>query len=73
MNDTHGSYTIRIKGHLGQESAQRFAGMTVQRTEDGETVLIGEVVDQAALHSLLRTIRDMGIQLLSVNPTEETQ
>ena len=69
MNETHepGTYTIRIKGHLGQQSAARFEGMTHKLTEDGETHLTGQITDQAALHGLLRTIRDAGLELLSVN------
>lgn len=69
MNDTHepGIYTIRIKGHLSQQSADRFEGMTLELTENGETHLTGQVTDQAALHGLLRTIRDAGLELLAVN------
>jgi hypothetical protein len=69
MNETHepGTYTIRIKGHLSQQWAGRFEGMTPTFTEGGETHLTGQVTDQAALHGLLRTIRDAGLELLSVN------
>ena len=69
MNETHepGTYIIRIKGHLSQQSAARFEGMTITLSEDGETHLTGQVTDQAALHGLLRTIRDAGLELLSVN------
>jgi len=69
MNETHepGTYTIRIKGHLSQNSAARFEGMSIALSEDGETHLTGQVTDQAALHGLLRTIRDAGLELLSVN------
>ncbi|NJL56615.1 hypothetical protein HC928_16725 [bacterium] len=58
---------IRIKGHLSQQSATRFEGMTITLSEDGETHLTGQVADQAALHGLLRTIRDAGLELLSIN------
>jgi hypothetical protein len=69
MNDNHtaGRYAIRIKGHLGEAWAARFDGMTVTRTPDGETILTGAVADQAALHGLLRTIRDSGLALIAVN------
>ena len=69
MNETHepGNYTIRIKGHLSQQWSTRFEGMTILLTDDGETHLIGQLTDQAALHGLLRTIRDAGLELLAVN------
>ena len=69
MKETHepGTYTIRIKGHLSQNSAARFEGMSIALSEDGETHLTGQITDQAALHGLLRTIRDAGLELLSVN------
>ena len=66
------TYTIRVKGHLSQHVAGRFEGMTISLTEDGETLIQGDVIDQAALHGLLRTIRDMGLELLSVNLSNET-
>ena len=69
MNETHepGTYIIRIKGHLSQQSATRFEGMSIALSEDGETHLTGQVTDQAALHGILRTIRDAGLELLAVN------
>ena len=69
MNETHepGTYIIRIKGHLSKQSATRFEGMSIALSEDGETHLTGQVTDQAALHGILRTIRDAGLELLSVN------
>lgn len=69
MNETHepGTYTIRIKGHLSQQRAARFESMRITLSEDGETRLTGQVTDQAALHGLLRTIRDAGLELLSIN------
>jgi len=69
MNETHepGTYIIRIKGHLSQQWATRFDGMTITLMDDGETHLTGRITDQAALHGLLRTIRDAGLELLAVN------
>lgn len=69
MNKPHEpeTYIIRIRGHLNQQWSTRFAGMTIMLTENGETHLSGVVADQAALHGLLRTIRDAGLELLSVN------
>jgi hypothetical protein len=60
------SYQIRVKGHLGQEWADWFEGLTVTPEADGHTLLTGPVVDQAALHGLLRKVRDLGLPLLWV-------
>ena len=60
-------YQIRIKGHLGHEWTDWFGGLTIRLTDTGETLLTGPVVDQAALHGLLRKVRDLGVPLLSVN------
>src|SRR5437764_13677941 len=60
-------YQIRIKGHLGREWTDWFGGLTIRRTDNGETLLTGPVVDQAALHGVLRKVRDLGVQLLSVS------
>lgn len=61
-----GLYEIRIKGHLDDRWADWFAGLTIRREDNGNTLLTGPVVDQAALHSLLRKVRDLGLPLLSV-------
>ena len=60
-------YEIRIKGHLDDKWADWFEGLTITREDNGETLLTGPVVDQAALHGLLRKVRDLGVPLLSVN------
>jgi hypothetical protein len=60
-------YQIRIKGHLGREWTNWFEGLTLTLEDNGETLLTGPVVDQAALHGLLRKVRDLGAPLLSVN------
>lgn len=60
-------YQIRIKGHPGPDRADWFAGMIITLEVTGETLLTGPVADQAALHGLLRRVRDLGIPLLSVN------
>ena len=60
-------YQIRIKGHLGQRWLAWFDGLTITRDPDGNTLLAGPVIDQAALHGLLKKIRDLGMPLLSVN------
>lgn len=59
-------YQIRIKGHLGHEWAEWFGGFTVTLEENGETLLTGSVLDQAALHGLLKKVRDLGAPLVSV-------
>jgi len=60
-----GLYEIRIKGHLDNLRAAWFEGLTVTREENGRTLLTGRV-DQAALHGLLRKVRDLGMPLISV-------
>lgn len=60
-------YQIRIKGHLGSHWIDSFDGLTITLDENGDTLLTGPVVDQAALHSYLRKVRDLGMPLLSVN------
>jgi hypothetical protein len=59
-------YQIRIKGHLGREWADWFEGLTLTALDNGETLLTGPLVDQAALHGVLRKVRDVGLPLLSV-------
>ncbi len=61
------SYRILLKGHLNESWADWFEGMTFTHEEDGTTTLQGEIVDQAALHGMLKIIRDLGLPLLSVN------
>jgi hypothetical protein len=59
-------YQIRIKGHLSHQWTGWFEGLTITLEEGGNTLLIGPVIDQAALYGLLRKVRDLGIPLLSV-------
>ena len=59
-------YQIRIRGLIGPQWSEWFDGMTVSPQENGDTLLIGAVRDQAALHGMLVRIRDMGVPLLSV-------
>jgi hypothetical protein len=79
MSETHGSpeyqeecgiYKIRIRGHLNQRWAGSFEGMTITLEEHRTTLLTGPVVDQAALHGLLKKVRDIGMPLVSVSPVE---
>jgi hypothetical protein len=64
-------YQIRIKGYLGSQWIDWFGGLTITLEDNGDTFLTGMVVDQAALHGLLRKVRDLGIPLLSVNRVKE--
>jgi hypothetical protein len=66
-------YQIRIKGHLGREWTDWFGGLTITLEDNGDTLLTGSVVDQAALHGLLRKVRDLGVPLLSVSRVEPGQ
>src|SRR2546425_2591163 len=59
-------YQIRIKGHLGRQWTDWFGGLTITLEDNGDTLLTGSVVDQAALHGVLRKVRDVGMPLLSV-------
>ena len=63
-------YQIRLKGHLGPQWTDWFGGLIITLEENGETLLTGPVVDQAALFGLLRKVRDLGMPLLSVNRLE---
>jgi len=59
-------YQIRIQGHLGCQWTDWFGGLTITLEDNGDTLLTGPVVDQAALHGLLKKVRDLGMPLLSV-------
>jgi hypothetical protein len=64
---------MRIKGHLDDRWGTWFAGLTLTREDNGTTLLTGPVVDQAALHGLLRKVRDVGMALLAVMRIEPGQ
>jgi hypothetical protein len=63
-------YEIRVRGHLDARWANQFEGLTITLEENGDTLLTGPVIDQAALHGLLKKVRDLGLQLVSVSPVE---
>jgi hypothetical protein len=60
-------YQIRLKGHLSSLRRDWFDGLNITLEDNGDTLLTGPVVDQAALHGLLKRVRDLGMPLLSVN------
>jgi len=66
-------YSIRVQGHLGAEWSDWFEGLTIHCHPDGTTTLSGPIRDQAALQGLMLKIRDLGLPLISVNPTELNQ
>ncbi len=79
MSETHalteysnrsGLYEIRLKGHLDNRWADRFEGLTITLEDNGDTLLTGLVIDQAALHGLLKKVRDIGMPLVSISPVE---
>jgi hypothetical protein len=63
-------YQIRLKGHLGSQWTDWFGGLTLTLEENGDTLLTGPVIDQAALFGLLKKVRDLGLPLISINPVE---
>jgi hypothetical protein len=63
-------YQIRIRGHLSPQWADWFEGLTITLEENGDTLLTGTVIDQAALYGLIKKVRDLSMPLLSVNSVE---
>jgi len=64
-------YHIKIKGHLDARWQDWFDGLTIILTDDGDTILSGVIVDQSALHGMLKKINNLGLTLISVNPQQE--
>lgn len=64
------NYEIRVRGYLGENAAIWFDGFELERTLDGETILRGNIIDQAALHGILARIRDLGLTLTLVQHLE---
>jgi len=61
---------IRVKGRIDEHWSDWFEDLTIEHTEEDETVLTGDVVDQAALYGLLAKLRDLGLPLISVDSVE---
>jgi hypothetical protein len=72
-HDGAGLYQIRLKGHLDDRWSDWFEGLTITLEDNGDTLLTGLVIDQAALHGLLKKVRDLGMPLVSVRPVERGQ
>ena len=66
-------YQIRLQGHLSQQWTDWFGGLLITLEDNGETLLTGPLVDQAALHGLLKKVRDLGMPLLAINHLKSTQ
>jgi hypothetical protein len=71
LNPTHGPgqpmvYQIRIKGHLGPQWTDWFGGLAITLEDNGDTLVTGPVIDQAALHAVLKRVRDVNLPLLSI-------
>lgn len=60
-------YQVRIKGHLGTQWSDWFDGLAIRWLENGDTLLTGPLLDQAALYGVLKKVRDLGMPLLAVN------
>ncbi|HET7079397.1 MAG TPA: hypothetical protein VFM49_18345 [Chloroflexia bacterium] len=71
--DEPGLYEIRLKGHLEYRWAAWLEGLTITLEDTGDTLLTGQVVDQAALHGVLRRVRDLGMPLISVSRVSPSQ
>jgi hypothetical protein len=65
-------YEIRVKGHLEDRWSEWFDGLEITNLENGEALLSGEIVDQAALHGVLAKVRDLGLPLVAVTGVDQT-
>ena len=65
-------YEIRIEGHLSESWKDSFEGLTITLEEDGNTCLTGSIVDQSALHGVIKRIRDLGMPLIEVKRKTDT-
>jgi hypothetical protein len=71
--DGSGRYEVRVKGHLDGRWAAWFEGFSLTHAGDGTSVLAGFVVDQAALHGVLRKLGDVGLLIVSVTRADAAQ
>lgn len=63
-------YQIKVKSHLSSDWTDWFEGLTITPEENGDTLLTGPVIDQAALYGLIKKVRDLGMTLISLNPVQ---
>jgi hypothetical protein len=63
-------YFIRVRGHLDSSWSEWFDGLTISKKANGETMLSGEIIDQAALYGVLNKVRDLGLPLIAVDAPE---
>jgi hypothetical protein len=68
-----GVYEIRVKGNLDLRWSDWFDGFCITPEGEEETLLVGSVADQAALHGMLHKIRDLGLPLLTVQRFKEEE
>ncbi len=73
MMNEHTHYHIKIKGHLDTRWQSWFDGLTINLTDDGDTILSGNIVDQSALHGMFKKINNLGLILISVNPQSDKE
>ena len=72
VTNTPDTYEICVRSHLGATSAAAFDGFAIRHSTAGNTLLVGDIVDQAALHGVLQRIRDLGLVLVSVRSIHAT-
>jgi hypothetical protein len=65
------SVEIRVKGRIDEDWKEWFEGLAITHTEENETILSGEVADQAAIYGYIAKLRDLGLPLVLVKPSEE--
>ena len=65
-----GFYEIRVKEHLDERWSDWFDGLEITNLDNGEAILSGEIVDQAALHGVLAKVRDLNLSLVAVNSVD---
>lgn len=70
QSDNQGNYRIEVKGILDTKWSEWFDGFTITYSDNTNTVLIGKVQDQSALHGILANIRDLGLTLVSITETK---
>ena len=63
-------YRIRVKGHLDGHWSEWFDGLEITNLENGEAMLYGDIVDQAALHGVLAKVRDLNLTLVAVSSVD---